>query len=138
MQTISQGAFGAKGLRRSRSLSRRILQSYRKHISMIRLHWGFPIPIELDADDLRTLLSFLDFGKPTEPTSIADWKKLLKMSDKFDCPTLKDRIRDNAKLTAFDKPWESFCLASNLNDEESAKNTLKLMAGNIDAKDICL
>ncbi|WWC99379.1 hypothetical protein V866_006280 [Kwoniella sp. B9012] len=96
------------------------------------------IPLDLPSDELRTLLSFLDFGKPTEPTSIAGWKRLLEMGDKFDCQGLRMRIREHAELKAFDKPWETFCLASHLNDEKLAKHSLKLMVEDVNASMIRL
>ncbi|KAK6905398.1 hypothetical protein I203_106225 [Kwoniella mangroviensis CBS 8507] len=97
-----------------------------------------PIPLDLPSDELRTLLSFLDLGKPNDPTSIAGWKRLLETGDKFDCQGLKMRIQEHAQLRAFDKPWETFSLASHLNDTELAKHSLKLMAEDVDASVIRL
>ncbi|WWC85966.1 uncharacterized protein L201_000836 [Kwoniella dendrophila CBS 6074] len=87
------------------------------------------IPLDIHSGDLRVFLSLLDFGEPVQPTTTEGWQRLLEISDKYECAGLRTKIRDLARVKAFQNPWESFGLASQLEDEALATDAIKLMNG---------
>ncbi|WWD09105.1 hypothetical protein V865_007225 [Kwoniella europaea PYCC6329] len=63
---------------------------------------------------------------------------LKKGSTVFRDVLTENALREQAKLKAFERPWEAFCLASHLKDEKLAKHSLKLMAEDVNASMIRL